>query len=179
MQRESTRPNLQQSLHLRQTAVVDRLVVPKRLAVDVALGGRLLPGAGQQLGVEPQPHIGEPAGAVVEHLVFGGEHVVADRRQHDGAHRHVEHPAITVADAHPVVGPPHDQPPAVGEHDLLPQRFAPVLVDRAARHDERCHRRQIDDGPQLVEGQFGVTQIHPGRILDARVRRPVLWCAHG
>ena len=49
---------LQKALHLGQAAVVDGLVVAKRLAVDVGLGGRLLPRPRDELGVHPQPHFG-------------------------------------------------------------------------------------------------------------------------
>lgn len=48
---------------------VDKLGVAERLTVDVGFGGRLLPGPRDELGVHPQPDIGQPASAVVEHLV--------------------------------------------------------------------------------------------------------------
>src|SRR5262249_44976203 len=78
-----------------------------------------------------------------------------------------------------VVGTPHDQALTVGEDDLLPERLAPRLFGRSARHDEGLDRRKVDDRPQLVQRELGIPQVNLGRLFDTGVRRPVLRYAHG
>ena len=73
-----------------------------------------------------------------------------------------------------VVGAPHDEPTSVGEHDLLPERLTPVLLGRAAGHDEGLDRREVHQRAELIEREFGVTEIDPSRLVDGRVGRPVL-----
>ena len=77
-----------------------------------------------------------------------------------------------------VVGAPHDEPAAVGEHHLLPERLAPRLLGRAARHDERLDGREVDQRRAVGRARVRVAQVDPGGLLDGRVRRPVLRRGH-
>ena len=79
---------------------------------------------------------------------------------------------------HIVVGAPHDQPPAVGRHHLLRERFAPRLLGQPPRHEERLDGREVDDAAQLVKRDNRIPQIDLRGVLEAVVGRPVLRYGH-
>jgi 2-polyprenyl-6-methoxyphenol hydroxylase-like FAD-dependent oxidoreductase len=117
---------LQQSLHLSQPAVVDRLLEPERLTEVIGVGRGLLVASRDELGVHPKADLRQSPRAVAEDIELRRQDVVGDRRQQNRPHRRVEHLTLMLlAHRHVVVGAPHDQPAAVGQDHLLGKRFAP------------------------------------------------------